>query len=50
MGLSIREKADTVGTLRFASVFAMESLARWIPTTPELEAKVCFGRHVWEFA
>ena len=50
MGLSIREKADTVGTLRFASVFAMEALARWIPTTPELEAKVCFGRHVWEFA
>jgi hypothetical protein len=48
--LTIREKADTVATLRHASVWAMEALARWIPTTPELEAKICFGRHVWEFA
>ncbi len=50
MALTIREKADTVGALRHVSVVAMETLARWIPTTPELEAKICFGRHVWEFA
>jgi hypothetical protein len=28
----------------------METLARWIPTTPEMEVKVLFGRHVWDFA
>jgi len=50
MSLSIREKADTVGTFRFLSVWLMETLARWIATTPELEVKVAFGRHVWEFA
>ena len=50
MTLSVRERADTVGTLRHVAVFAMETLARWVPTTPELEAKVLFGRHIWEFA
>lgn len=50
MGLTIRQKADRVGTLRFISVYLMETLARWIPTTPELEAKVLFGRHVWDLA
>jgi hypothetical protein len=28
----------------------MEMLARWVPTTPEMEIKVLFGRHVWECA
>jgi hypothetical protein len=28
----------------------MEGLARWVPTTPEMEAKVLFGRHIWDFA
>lgn len=50
MSETIRQKADRVGTFRFISVYLMESLARWIPTTPELEAKVFFGRHVWDFA
>ena len=50
MTQTIRERADTVGTLRYVSVFLMETLARWVPSTPELEAKVLFGRHVWEFA
>jgi hypothetical protein len=50
MGLSIRAKADTVATFRFISVYLMETLARWVPTTPELEAKVLFGRHIWDFA
>jgi hypothetical protein len=50
MGLTIRQKADRVGTFRFISVHLMETLARWIPSTPELEAKVFFGRHVWDFA
>jgi len=50
MTLTVRERADTIGTLRYASVFAMETLARWVPTTPDLEAKILFGRHIWEFA
>jgi len=50
MGLTIRQKADRIGGFRFVSVFLMETLAKWIPTTPELEAKVLFGRHVWVLA
>ncbi len=50
MSLTIRERADTIGTFRSVSVRLMETLARWIPTTPELDVKVLFGRHVWEMA
>ncbi len=50
MTISVRERADTIGTLRHASVYAMETLARWVPTTPDLEAKIVFGRHIWELA
>jgi hypothetical protein len=46
----VRERADCIATFRFASVFMMETLARWVPTTPELEAKILMGRHLWEFA
>src|SRR5262249_46853477 len=28
----------------------METLARWIPTTPEMEVKMLFSRHVWRMA
>jgi len=28
----------------------MRILAQWVPTTPEMEAKVLFGRHVWDCA
>src|SRR2546428_4725525 len=50
MSLTVRERADTLGTLRSISVHAMETLARWVPTTPDLEAKLVFGRHIWDFA
>ena len=50
MGFSIRDKADRIGGFRHVSVYLMETLAGWIPTTAELEAKVLFGRHVWVFA
>jgi hypothetical protein len=50
MVLTIRQKADRIGGFRFVSVYLMETLARWVPATPELEAKVLFGRHVWVFA
>ena len=50
MGYDVRQKADIVGTHRFISVYLMETLARWVPTTPELEAKALFGRHLWDLA
>jgi hypothetical protein len=50
MGLTVREKAEYLGTFRWLEVFQMEMLARWIPQVPELEAKVLLGRHVWDLA
>jgi len=50
MGLTVKEKAEFVGTFRWIEVFLMETLASWVPTTPEMEVKVLFGRHVWETA
>jgi hypothetical protein len=47
---NIKEKADYVGTLRALNVYLMEMVARWTPSTPELEVKVLFGRHLWDFA
>jgi hypothetical protein len=48
--LTIAQKADTIATFRYLSEFLMETLARWTPLTPELEVKILFGRHLWEFA
>lgn len=48
--LNVKQRANTVGTLRFVSVFLMETLARWIPITPEMEVKMLFSRHVWRMA
>lgn len=28
----------------------METLAAWVPTTPEMEVKILFGRHLWLLA
>ncbi len=50
MAYDVRQKADIVGTHRFICVRLMETLARWVPTTPELEAKALFGRHLWDLA
>jgi len=50
MPQTVRDRADALGTLRFASVYLMETLARWVPTSPELEAKLLFGKHIWDFA
>jgi hypothetical protein len=50
MPLTITQKADTLGTLRFVFVRLMETLAGWVPTSPELEVKVLFGRHIWVLA
>ena len=50
MTLSIRDRSDTIATFRWVSIHLMEMLARWVPSTPELEVKILFGRHIWEFA
>jgi hypothetical protein len=46
----IRSRADRLATFRSIAVQLMEVLARWVPTTPEMEPKVLFGRHIWDFA
>jgi hypothetical protein len=48
--LNVKQRADAVGTFRFVSVFLMESLARWIPLTPEMEVKMLLARQVWRMA
>ena len=48
--MKVKERADAIGTFRYTSVFIMETLAGWVPTTPEMEVKVLFGRHLWTFA
>jgi hypothetical protein len=50
MGYSVQERAECLGTFRWIEIQLMEMLARWVPTTPEMEAKVLFGRHVWDCA
>jgi len=49
-GLSVRARGDWVATLRHVSVHLMETMARWVPTSPEYEAKTLFGRHLWDLA
>jgi hypothetical protein len=50
MSLSVQQRAEFVATFRFIQVFLMETVARWVPRTPEMEVKVLFGRHIWELA
>jgi hypothetical protein len=50
MTLSVAERARRIGTFRFLEVRLMETAAAWTPTTPEMEAKVMFGRHIWDYA
>ncbi len=50
MSLSVQKRAEFVATFRFIQVFLMETVARWLPQTPEMEVKVLFGRHIWELA
>lgn len=50
MPLTVRERGATVATLRWIHVRLMETLASWVPTTPEMEVKLLFGAHVWDIA
>ena len=44
------DRARRIATFRFIEVRLMEIAASWTPTTPEMEVKVMFGRHIWDFA
>jgi hypothetical protein len=50
MMLNVQQRAESVGTFRWIAVRMMRLLAEWVPTTPEMEVKVLFGRHVWDCA
>lgn len=45
--MNVKARAEAVGTFRHVNVFLMELLAAWVPSTPEMEVKVLFGRHLW---
>jgi hypothetical protein len=47
---SVNERGRSIATFRYICVWMMETTARWTPITPEMEAKVMMGRHIWEFA
>lgn len=48
--MNVKERADAIGTFRFIEVWLMETASLWTPLTPEMEAKVMFGRHIWDYA
>lgn len=50
MSLSVKERGETLATFRYIQVQLMETLARWVPTTPEMEVKLLFGAHIWDMA
>lgn len=50
MNLNVAERGHLIATFRFVEVGLMEMVAAWTPTTPEMEVKVLFGRHIWDFA
>src|SRR5688500_10969398 len=50
MGMTVNERARRIATFRFTEVRLMELAAAWTPTTPEMEIKVLFGKHIWDFA
>lgn len=50
MSMTVDERVQWIATFRFTEVRLMEIAAAWTPTTPEMEAKVVLGRHIWDFA
>jgi hypothetical protein len=48
--MTVKERAVRLATFRHVEVRLMETLARWVPSTPEMEAKVLFGQHIWDHA
>ena len=50
MILPVKERGQFVATMRYVHVWLMETLAAWVPTTPEMEVKLIFGEHIWDAA
>jgi hypothetical protein len=50
MSMTVEDRVQAIATFRYIEVRLMEIVAAWTPTTPEMEAKVMFGRHIWDFA
>jgi hypothetical protein len=50
MRFTVKQRGRHIATFRFIEVRLMETLAAWVPTTPEMEAKLLFGPHIWDFA
>jgi hypothetical protein len=50
MGLTVKQRGQNVATFRFIEVRLMEILSAWVPSTPEMEAKLLFGAHIWDTA
>lgn len=48
--LMVKERGQFVATMRYLHVWLMETLAAWVPTTPEMEVKLLFGEHIWDTA
>jgi hypothetical protein len=48
--MNVKQRGDAIGTFRYIAVRLMETLAYWTPITPEMEAKVLFGRHIYDYA
>jgi hypothetical protein len=47
---TVKERGQFAATMRYVQVWLMETLARWVPTTPEMEVKLLFGEHIWDVA
>ena len=50
MTLTVKERGQYAATLRQVQVTLMETLAAWVPTTPEMEVKLLLGEHVYDAA
>jgi hypothetical protein len=50
MTFNVAQRGAHVATFRWIEVRLMETLATWTPTTPEMEAKLLFGAHIWDAA
>jgi hypothetical protein len=50
VSLTVNDRARAIAMLRYIEVRLMEIVAAWTPTTPEMEVKVMFGRHIFDFA
>lgn len=48
--LTVKERGQFAATMRYTQVWLMETLAAWVPTTPEMEVKLLFGEHIWDAA